>query len=264
MKLGLIGYGNMAEAIMAGVIAKGFVEAKDVIISRRNRALLEKAQEKYGVAITTDNREVVEKAEVLLLCVKPQMLSTLIDEIRENIKEEQLIISIAAGKSISWLQEAFGRNLKIVRTMPNTPALVGEGCTGICFSDVIAENEKKFTKELFSCVGKADEVPEKLIDAVGGVSGCSPAFVFMFIEALADGAVAGGMPRTQAYEFAAQAVLGSAKLMIETGKHPAQLKDMVCSPGGTTIQGVRVLEENGMRGTVMNAVLETIEMSKKI
>ena len=216
------------------------------------------------MAITTDNREVAKEADVLLLCVKPQVVSTVIAEIKEYVGEEKLIISIVAGKSIQILQEAFGSPLKIVRTMPNTPALVGEGCTGISFSDKISDEEKKFVLELFNCVGKAEEVPEKLMDAVGGVSGSSPAFVFLFIEAMADGAVAAGMPRKQAYQFAAQAVLGSAKLMLETGKHPGELKDMVCSPGGTTIAGVKVLEEKGMRAAVMDAVLEAVEKSKKL
>lgn len=264
MKLGIIGYGNMAAAIMEGIIKGDFISAEDIIIARRNKEVLEKAKEKFGVSVTTDNCEVVKKSEVLLLCVKPQVLPAVIDEIRTSVQDSQLIISIVAGKSIEWLNDAFQRKLKIVRTMPNTPALVGEGCTGICFSGNVSDGEKKYAVDLFNCVGRAEEVPEKLMDAVGGVSGCSPAFVFLFIEALADGAVAAGMPRKQAYQFAAQAVMGSAKLMLETGKHPGELKDMVCSPGGTTIAGVRVLEEKGMRAAVMDAVLETVNKSKKL
>lgn len=264
MKLGIIGFGNMAEAILGGIISNDFVSADEVIISRRNIEKLECAKEKYGVQISTNNADVVRTADVLLLCVKPQMLDSVISEIKEEVKKQQLIISIAAGKSIEYLTSAFGENIKVVRAMPNTPAFVGEGCTGICFGDDIGAGEKKYVLDLFACIGKADEVPEYLMDAVGGVSGCSPAFVFMFIEALADGAVASGMPRKQAYEFAAQAVMGSAKLMLETGKHPGELKDMVCSPGGTTIQGVRTLEEKGFRAAVMDAVIATVEKSKKL
>ena len=148
--------------------------------------------------------------------------------------------------------------------MPNTPALVGEGCTGICFSSLVSDEEKSYALQLFSCVGKAQEVPEKLMDVVVGISGSAPAYVFMFIEAMADAAVEMGMPRRQAYDFAAQAVMGSAKLLLETGKHPGELKDMVCSPAGTTIAAVRVLEEKGMRAAVMDAVIRCIERSKEL
>ena len=148
--------------------------------------------------------------------------------------------------------------------MPNTPALVGEGCTGVCVNPHVSEEETEYSLELMESFGKAYLVPERLMDAVGAVSGSSPAYVFMFIEAMADGAVTAGMPRTQAYEFAAQAVYGSAKLVLETGRHPGDLKDMVCSPGGTTIQGLRVLEEKGMRGAVMDALLACVEKSQKL
>lgn len=264
MRLGFIGFGNMAEAIMGGVIANDFVKAEDIIVSRRDVSKLEAAKEQYGVAITKDNCQVVNESDVVLLCVKPQMLQGVIDEIKDVVSNKHLVISIAAGKTLEWLSGAFGKEVKLVRTMPNTPALVGEGCTGICFSEGISDGEKKYALDLFGCVGKADEVPEHLMNVVGGVSGSSPAFVFMFMEAMADAAVANGMPRKQAYEFAAQAVMGSAKLMLETGKHPGELKDMVCSPGGTTIQGVRILEEQGMRASVIDAINGTIEKSKQL
>lgn len=264
MKLGVIGFGNMAEAIVKGILEKNFISPAEVTVSRRNKDCLKQAEKNYGIRVTGDNREVVRNSEVILLCVKPQMLKTVIDEIRDVTDESKLVISIAAGKSLGWLQDGFQKPVKLVRTMPNTPALVGEGCTGICYSEGVSDGEKQKVQELFDCVGKAHEVTENLMDVVGGISGCSPAFVFLFMEAMADGAVAEGMPRKQAYEFAAQAVLGSAKLMLETGKHPGELKDMVCSPAGTTIQGVRVLEENGLRGTVMDAVIETVEQSKNL
>jgi pyrroline-5-carboxylate reductase len=188
-----------------------------------------------------------------------------IKEIAAPTSEKTLIISIMAGKSIKFIQDAFGSSkAKIVRTMPNTPALVGEGCTGLCFHGAVTEEERNLACKMMGSFGKAIVVEERLMDVVGAVSGSSPAFVFLFLEALADGAVAGGMPRKQAYEFAAQAVLGSAKLMLETGKHPGELKDMVCSPGGTTIEGVKALEEGGLRAAVLNAMEATIEKTRKL
>lgn len=264
MKLGIIGFGNMAEAILGGILSGGFITKEEVMTSGKDEIMLKKASEKYGIATTDDNKKVVKEAEVILLSVKPQVLPYVIEEIKEVCTADKLIISIVAGKSQKWIADAFGVPHKVVRCMPNTPALVGEGCTGICFSDSVSEEEKTYALNLFSCIGKAQEVPEKLMDVVVGISGSAPAYVFMFIEAMADAAVEMGMPRKQAYEFAAQAVLGSAKLLLETGKHPGELKDMVCSPAGTTIAAVRVLEEKGMRAAVMDAVIKCVERSKEL
>ena len=175
-------------------------------------------------------------------------------EIRDLVGEDTLVVSIAAGQTLANIGHLFGKNIRLVRSMPNTPALVLEGAAGICFAPTVTEDDKKLVMELFSSFGVAREVPESLMDAVIGVSGSSPAYVFMFIEAMADAAVAAGMPRAQAYELAAQSVLGSAKMVLETGKHPGELKDMVCSPKGTTIEAVRVLEEKGFRSAVIEAV----------
>lgn len=264
MKLGIIGFGNMAEAILGGILESGFADKNDVTASGKDDVMLAKASGKYGINVEKDNCKVVQDSDVILLSVKPQILADVIAEMKDVCTQDKLIISIVAGKTQTWIAEAFGCSHKVVRCMPNTPALVGEGCTGICFSDSVASEEKEFALKMFNCVGKAIEVPEKLMDVVVGVSGSAPAYVFMFIEAMADGAVAMGMPRAQAYEFAAQAVLGSAKLMLETGKHPGELKDMVCSPGGTTIEAVRVLEEKGMRTAVMEAVIRCTERSKEL
>lgn len=264
MKLGIIGFGNMAEAILGGILSAGFVAKENVTASGKDEAMLSKASEKYGINVEPDNKKVVSDADVILLSVKPQILPDVIAEIKDVCTSDKLIISIAAGKSLQFIEEAFGCAHKIVRCMPNTPALVGEGSTGICFSASVSEEEKVLALNMFSCVGKAQEVPEKLMDVVVGVSGSAPAYVFMFIEAMADAAVEMGMPRAQAYTFAAQAVMGSAKLLLETGKHPGELKDMVCSPAGTTIAAVRVLEEKGMRAAVMDAVIKCIERSKEL
>ena len=264
MKIGFIGLGNMARAIIGGMLQEGIVPREDILGSAKTKETLETVQKEFGIEVRSSNEEVAAEAQVLVLAVKPQFLEDVIIQIRDVVKQDTLIISIAAGKTLSWLEKAFGRRMKLVRCMPNTPALVGAGCTGVCVNAAVAQEEVQYSLRLMESFGRASLVEERLMDAVGAVSGSSPAYVFMFLEAMADAAVAAGMPRTQAYEFAAQAVYGSAKLALETGRHPGELKDMVCSPGGTTIEGVRVLEENGFRGTVMDALLATVEKSRKL
>ena len=264
MKIGFIGLGNMAKAIIGGMLGNQTVRPGDVIGTAKTVATMEAVRSAYGIEIRDTNAAVAREADVLILAVKPQYFQEVIEEIRTETAPNTLVISIAAGKSIKWIEDAFDRQVKLVRCMPNTPALVGAGCTGVCINDKVSQEEAEYSLKLMESFGKACLVPEHLMNAVGAVSGSSPAYVFMFIEAMADAAVAAGMPRTQAYEFAAQAVYGSAKLMIESGKHPAELKDMVCSPGGTTIQGVRVLEERGLRGAVMDALAATVEQSNKL
>ena len=261
MKIGFIGLGNMADAIIGGMLKEGIVKAADIIGSAKTDVTLEKMAKKYNICVTNDNAEVASKSDVLILAVKPQFFEEVIGNIKNVTREDTLIISIAAGKSIAWIEEAFAKPIKLVRCMPNTPALVGEGCTGVCLNSRVSEEEKDYSIKLMKSFGRASIIPERLIDAVGAVSGSSPAFVFMFIEAMADAGVAAGMTRIQAYEFAAQAVLGSAKLVLERKEHPGELKDMVCSPGGTTIQGLKVLEERGFRGTVMDAIAACVEKS---
>lgn len=264
MKIGFIGLGNMAKAMIGGMLQKEIVSGKDIIGSARTQETLAELRAGYGIETRESNAAVAREAEVLILAVKPQYFQTVIEEIRNETPEDTLVISIAAGKTIDWIEQAFGRELKLVRCMPNTPALVGAGCTGVCVNERVSAEETAWSLRLMESFGRASLVPESLIDAVGAVSGSSPAYVFMFIEAMADAAVAAGMPRAQAYEFAAQAVYGSAKLVLESGKHPGELKDMVCSPGGTTIQGVRVLEEKGMRGAVMDALQAVVEQTRKL
>lgn len=264
MKIGFIGLGNMAKAMIGGMLGKGIAGKEDIMGSAKTAATLESMKEAYGIETTLDNKAVAAGSDVLILAVKPQFFGEVIPEIRDAVREDTLIISIAAGKTIADIEALFGKDIRLVRCMPNTPALAGEGCSGVCRNSKVSEEEMIKCMELVKSFGMAEEVPERLIDAVAGVSGCSPAYVFMFLEALADGAVEAGMPRKQAYTFAAQAVMGSAKLMLETGKHPGELKDMVCSPAGTTIEGVRVLEEKGFRGAVMDAVRVTVEKAKNM
>ena len=263
MKLGFIGTGNMAGAIMGGIIQKGIFRPEQIIGADISEAGRRKAKETYGIEVTEDNRKAAA-AEVLILSVKPQFYADAIAEIRDCIRDDQLVITIAPGKTLSWLEEQFGKRVKIVRTMPNTPALVGEGMTAACVNQYVTEEEKAYALKILDSFGKVELVPEHLIDAVVAVSGSSPAYVFMFIEAMADAAVAEGMPRTQAYEFAAQAVYGSAKMVLETGKHPGELKDMVCSPAGTTIEAVRILEKKGFRSAVIEAMRACADGSRRL
>ena len=263
MKLGFIGTGNMAGAIMGGIIQKGIFRPEQIIGADISEAGRRKAKETYGIEVTEDNRKAAA-AEVLILSVKPQLYADAFAEIRDCIRDDQLVITIAPGKTLSWLEEQFGKRVKIVRTMPNTPALVGEGMTAACVNQYVTEEEKAYALKILDSFGKVELVPEHLIDAVVAVSGSSPAYVFMFIEAMADAAVAEGMPRTQAYEFAAQAVYGSAKMVLETGKHPGELKDMVCSPAGTTIEAVRILEKKGFRSAVIEAMRACADVSRRL
>ena len=265
MKIGFIGLGNMATAMIGGMLKEQVVITDDIIGKARTEATQTRVKSKFNINIAESNAEVARAADVLFLAVKPIFLPEVIGEIRDKVRPETLIVSIAAGRTLSYIKEAFGReDCKLIRCMPNTPSLVLEGCTGVCAGENVTEEELERVLGLLNAFGKASVVPERLIDVVVGVSGSAPAYVFMFIEAMADEAVAEGMPRKQAYEFAAQAVLGSAKMVLETGMHPGELKDMVCSPGGTTIQAVKVLEEMGLRAAVMDAMEACIEKSREL
>ena len=264
MTLGFIGLGNMAKAMIGGILQKGLMGPNEIIGTARTEATCQKVAGKYDIQTRSSNAAVAKEADIIVLAVKPQYLKVVIADIMDSVTEDKVIVSIAAGKTISWIEKEFEKSTKIIRVMPNTPALVGEGCSAVCRNDLVNDDDFHFVMELLESFGKAYTVPESLMDVVVGVSGSSPAYVFLFIEAMADAAVAGGMPRKQAYEFAAQSVLGSAKMVLETGKHPGELKDMVCSPAGTTIEAVRALEEGGFRGIVMDAVTACIDKSKSL
>ncbi len=254
----------MASAMIGGMLAQGLAKPEMIVGADVLPAARDKAREAFGIGVCDSSAEVAVEADVMVLSVKPQFYQEVIGEIKDCVTPDKIIVTIAPGKTLAWVREQFGKEVKAVRCMPNTPALVGEGCTGVCKNANVTEEELERVLKLLESFGKATQVPERLMDVVGGVSGCSPAFVFMFIEAMADAAVAEGMPRSQAYAFAAQAVYGSAKMVLETGRHPGELKDMVCSPAGSTIQGVRTLEEGGFRGIVMDAVIDSIEKSRQL
>ena len=264
MKLGFIGCGNMAGAMIGGIIKKAIIPAEEIIGADLFAPGRERVQKQFGIHVTDSNKEVVEKAEVIILSVKPQFYESVINEIKDDIKKDQIVITIAPGKTLAWLSEKFGKDVKLVRTMPNTPAMVGEGMTAACPNEHMTEEEIAYVRTLLESFSRVEIVPERLMDVVVSVSGSSPAYVFVMIEAMADAAVSGGMPRAQAYQFAAQAVLGSAKMVLDTGKHPGELKDMVCSPAGTTIEAVRTLEERGFRSAIIEAMKVCEEISKSL
>ena len=274
MKIGFIGLGNMATAIIGGLLREGTVladgtavTAADLIGSAKTEATRQAKATQFGIAVTADNREVAAAADVLVLAVKPQFFPEVITEIRGAVNENALVISIAAGLTLERIAALFGRDentMRLIRCMPNTPALVNAGCTAVCPGTRATEDDEALCLALMESFGHAIVIPERLMDAASAVAGSSPAFVFMFIEALADGAVEAGMPRAQAYEFAAAAVAGSAQLVLETGRHPGDLKDMVCSPGGTTIEGVKALEQRGFRAAAMEAVGACVAKAKAL
>ena len=284
MKIGIIGLGNMGKALLKGILKEGSLKPSDILASSGLREEEEAAAREFGIRVTPENKEAAKEADILILAVKPQVMPGVLKELRGSIPKECVVLSIAAGISIAmleenlntphsarpasdgsteWLEE-LNREPRIARAMPNTPALVGAGTTAVSFTENVSAEQRDAVKKLLSGCGMVRELPEKLMDAVVAVSGSSPAYVFLFIEALADAAVKEGMPRALAYEFAAGSVMGSAKLMLETGKHPGELKDMVCSPAGTTIEAVRVLEEGGFRGLVMDAASACADRSREL
>lgn len=250
MKLGFIGAGNMGYAMLKGCTS---LFGKDMTYTDVNIKRLEEIKSELGIDYVTTNQEVINLCDIIVLAIKPQFLAEVLLDL--SIDASKIVITIAPGVSIEHLNAMINGSPKIVRAMPNTPALIGEGMSAVSFSkDAYTVEERKVVFDIFESFGKAIELTEQLMDAVVPVSGSSPAYVYMFIEALADGAVLHGISRDKAYEFAAQSVLGAAKMVLETKTHPGILKDNVCSPGGTTIEAVRVLEKRGLRSAVIEAM----------
>ncbi len=251
-KIGIIGIGNMGYAILKGLL--NVYEKEDIIFTDVNKERCAQVTEELGVSHTDGNTECAGCAKYIILAVKPQYFNPVLLDIRKTVTEKNIIISIAPGITTTQLKEKLGDEKRVVRAMPNTPALLGEGMTGVCYEEsAFTQEEKDAVADIFCSFGRMRIVEERLMNAVVCVSGSSPAYVYMFIEALADSAVKYGLPRDAAYEMAAQAVLGSAKMVLETGEHPGALKDKVCSPGGTTIAAVAALEESGFRNAVIKA-----------
>ena len=253
MKLGIIGCGNMAKAILSRIASTPYAET--VLCYDVQKTALENLCRDYDLQPMDSGAAVAAAAQILILAVKPRFHPAVIEEIRAVLTPAHCVVTLAPGLSLDWLARSFQiPKLPILRTMPNTPAMVGAGMTALCPNPFVTQEQLRWVEGLFQACGKTQEVPEYLIPAVVSVSGSAPAYIYLLIEAMADGAVSQGMPRQQAYDFAAQAVLGSAKMVLETKMHPGALKDQVCSPGGTTIAAVAALEEAGFRSALLKAM----------
>jgi len=254
----------MAAALAKGFVNAGLVSPDSLIGSDPVPAGREAFGQAVGCETTDSNADVLARAKVVFLAFKPHQLDEVTEAVRDQFDESHLVISILAGVRLAKLDTACGGRARLVRVMPNTPALVGEGACGYALGQAATTEDGELVKRLLSAVGVAYEVNESLIDAVTGLSGSGPAYGYMIIEALSDGGVAAGLPRDISTRLAAQTMLGAAKMVLETGKHPGELKDMVCSPGGTTIEGVHELEEGGVRSALINAVRAATERAVEL
>lgn len=263
-KLGFIGCGQMAQAMIKGIISSGTITSQQIKVSSKTEETLNTVEKKYDILTTKDNNEVASWADILFLAVKPDIHKEIIQEIKKKVAEHTVIITVAAGITLEFLETEFGKKIKAVRSMPNTPSFVGEGMSAICVNDKIEQKDLDTVLKIFRSFGKAEVIKESLMDSIPAISGSSPAYVYMFIEALADGGVKHGIPRDQAYRLAAQSVLGAAKMVLETGIHPGELKDQVCTPNGSTIEAVSSLEQSGLRSAIIEAMDKCTEKTKKL
>lgn len=262
--VGFLGAGKMGAALARGFIQAELMSPKDIIAGDPHESARKRFSDEVGAEVTKYNRHVAKSAAVLILAVKPDHVSEALAEMREAFAKNHLLISIAAGVTLAKLEGALPAGARVIRVMPNTPALVGAGASAFALGKSATGTDGELAKKLLSAVGIAFQVKESLLDAVTGLSGSGPAYVYQFIEALSDGGVAVGLPRDTATKLAAQTVLGAAKMVLETGQHPGALKDQVTSPGGTTIEGLHELEKGKLRGAVMSAVRAATEKSKKL
>lgn len=267
-KLGFVGGGNMTEALVRGLVTGSSIGAKNILVSDPISKRLEYIHKEYRVKTTSDNRELVQESEILILAVKPQVATNVLEHFADLVDGNKLVVSVVAGLSINsienYLDTEGKKKISVVRTMPNTPALVQEGVTAICASGHVAKMDMEAVHYIFKAIGQTVDVEEVHIDAVTGLSGSGPAYILMIIEALSDAGVKVGLSREVSNILTIQTVLGTAKLARDSGKHPGELKDMVTSPGGTTISGLHKLEEGGLRTTLMNAVESATQRSKEL
>lgn len=263
-KLGIIGTGKMGAALIRGICGSGLIHPSDIYASDLYQPALEKMQSELNIHVSTDNNLTISNADVVLLAVKPQIIHDVLKSISYNLGSNKLLISIAAGVSTDQIAKNLDPSARIIRAMPNIAATVSEAATAICLGNNVLEDDTNIALDIFSSVGKAIVLHEKLMDAVTGISGSGPGYIFPVIEALADGAVYEGLDRENANILAAQTVLGAAKMVLDSNIHPGQLKDMVTSPAGTTIRGIKELEERNIRAAFMNAVIASSQRSKEI
>ena len=263
-KVGFLGAGNMGEAMIKGLLQAGLVQAQTISATDVRAERLEQIAQQYGVRTAASNSALVAGSDVVILAVKPQIMGAVLKEIAGAVDARKLLISIAAGVATRTVRAHLGKPVRLIRVMPNTPALVLEGVTAIARAEGLDPGDLETAQELFGAVGRVVVLDEDALDAVTGLSGSGPAFIAIVIESLADGGVKMGLDRATAMTLAAQTVLGSAKLILETGTHPGQLKDMVSSPGGTTIAGIAALEEGGVRRTFISAVERATMRSREL
>jgi pyrroline-5-carboxylate reductase len=267
-KLGFIGGGNMTEALLKGLLASSSVGPKDILVSDLLSDRLEYLNKEYKVKITDDSRKLVQKSDILILAVKPQVVGKVLESFSDVVDKHKIIISVAAGVSTNFIEDILDREgknkISVIRTMPNTPALVQEGATAICGGGHSSKLDIKIAHHIFKAIGQTVAIEETHMDAVTGLSGSGPAYIFMIIEALSDAGVKVGLSREVSNILTIQTILGSAKLARDGGKHPGELKDMVTSPGGTTISGLHMLEEGGVRTALMNAVESATQRSREL
>ncbi len=264
LKIGFLGGGSMGEALLTGLIRAGLAAPPELFVSDISPARLDLLREKLGVNVTTQNHEVLHEADVVILAVKPNAVPPLLKNIAPAVRTCQTFISIAAGISTGLIESCLAQPVPVVRAMPNTPCLVGEGASAVSVGKYAGEKDVKIALSIFSSTGKAVQVPESLLDCVTGLSGSGPAFMYMILEGFIDGAVRQGLSRDLARFLAAQTMLGSAKMVLETGEHPGKLKDMVTTPGGTTIAGLYALEEGALKALLMKAVDAATRRSREL
>lgn len=261
--ISFVGGGRMAEALISGMLSSRSCKAEQIHVADPDSARLDHLKRQYGVQIGLTNHEAVVSGEIVVLAVKPQVIAEVLKEIGEALAK-RLVISVVAGVRIRRITEACGPQAHVIRAMPNTPAMVGEGMTALAIGPGVGEHEVACARRIFESVGRVVPVDEHFMDAVTGLSGSGPAYVFLMIEAMADGGVKMGLPRETASLLAAQTVLGAARMVLETGQHPARLKDQVASPGGTTIAGLHRLEQGGLRGLLIDAVEAATKRSQDL
>lgn len=262
-KIGFIGVGNMGYAMLKGLLS--YKKAEDLLFTDVSDERVKWIHNNLRIKSISSNKELVNCAKYIMMSIKPQHYSLVLEEIKDALTNEHILICIAPGISIATIKKSFSKDIRVVRAMPNTPALIGEGMSVISFSkDSFTTDERDEIQKLFSSFGKVEEIEEKFMNAVVPISGSSPAYVFLMIEAMADSGVLAGLPRKLAYQLASQAVMGSAKMVLETGTHPGELKDAVCSPGGTTIEAVASLEKSGFRSSIIEAMKLCLEKTNNM
>lgn len=263
-KVGLIGTGVMGSSIIKGLVSSGTVSGDNIYVYDTSKEKMLALKAEYGTNPTLSNEEVVEKSDVIILAVKPNIVKIALETCKSKFDENKILISIVAGVPIKTYKDILGSDRKIIRTMPNTPLQVGEGVTLISRDDKVSDEDVAFAKAIFGCAGMVEELDESLMSDIIALTSSSPAYIFMLIEAMSDAAVQCGIPRVLTYKLASQAVLGASKMVLEMGKHPGELKDQVCTPAGTTIEAISVLEKKGFRHAMIEAMNACTRRAREI